>query len=105
MKEAFKKIKERLEEEIQYQQRNTDETPAVYKMSHKQARQKMRECYEHAIEIVNQVAKEYENDCCVWKGKRVFDPYKSSCGQKSIVNPYWGHCPYCGKKIVVVDQL
>ena len=53
--------------------------------------------------IVNELAEEHENDFCEWKGESAFGLYNTSCGQKSIVNPFWGYCPYCGKKIKIVD--
>lgn len=61
--------------------------------------------YEQAnriIKIVNQLVEEYNNDFCEWKGEDMLGLYNSSCRQKSIVNPFWAHCPYCGKKIKVV---
>ncbi len=54
-------------------------------------------------EIVNQLAEEYNNDFCEWKGIDMLGLYNSSCQQKSIVNPFWTYCPYCGKKIKVVE--
>lgn len=64
MKEAFEKIKERLEEEVAYQSSKADKagkTCAFEEITVVKAREKMAECYEHAIEIVNQVAEENKN--------------------------------------------
>ena len=58
---------------------------------------------EDCFEIVNQLAEEYNNDFCEWKGIHMLGLYNSSCQQKSIVNPSWTYCPYCGKKIKVVE--
>ena len=52
MKSAFEKIIERLEEEVCYQQKCHDGVKGVNRTTITQARQKMKECYEHAIEIV-----------------------------------------------------
>ena len=56
-----------------------------------------------AIKIVNQVAQTYEQEVCEWKGVHVLRQYDSDCGQKSIVNPTWVYCPYCGKKIKIIQ--
>ena len=59
MQEVFKKIKERLEEEVKYQNEEAELAPPFCELTFDKARRKMAECYEHAIEIVNQVAEEY----------------------------------------------
>ena len=59
MKSVFEKIKERLEEEVKYQNEKAETSPPFCKLTFEEARRKMAECYEHAIEIVNQVAEEY----------------------------------------------
>lgn len=64
MQKYFEKIKERLEEEVAYQSSKADEagkTCAFEEITVVKAREKMAECYEHAIEIVNQVAEEYKD--------------------------------------------
>ena len=63
-----------------------------------------------AIEIVNQVEQEYNNDFCEWERdyKFVSDKYKveTGCGYTFYdlhhAEPFIG-CPYCGKKIKVVN--
>jgi hypothetical protein len=68
MKEAFEKIKEKLEVEVEYQSSKADkagETCAFEEITVVKAREKIAECYEHAIEIVNQVAEEYGKDANV----------------------------------------
>lgn len=61
-----------------------------------------------AIEIVNQLAEEYNNDVCEWKYHRTIDDipmYETSCYhefEKRFVKKY-KFCPYCGKKIKVVE--
>lgn len=64
MQENFEKIKERLEREVEYQSSKADaagKTCAFEEITVVKAREKMAECYEHAIEIANQVAEEYKN--------------------------------------------
>ena len=63
-----------------------------------------------AISIVNQLAEEYNNDVCEWKQhEREIDVYFTECGQAHIFvdgNPEennYEYCPYCGKKIEVVE--
>lgn len=68
MQKYFEKIKERLEVEVEYQSSKADkagETCAFEEITVVKAREKMAECYEHAIEIVNQVAEEYGKDANV----------------------------------------
>lgn len=62
-----------------------------------------RNVLNYCILIVNQLAEEYNNDFCELKGIDMLGLYNSSCQQKSIVNPFWTYCPYCGKKIKVVE--
>ena len=65
MKEAFDKIIERLETEVEYQSSKADQagkTCAFEEITVVKAREKMAECYEHAIEIVKEVAEEFGKD-------------------------------------------
>lgn len=65
MESVFTKIIERLDAEVKYQNAKADRaknTCAFEEISVFKARTKMAECYEHAIEIVNQVAEEYNNE-------------------------------------------
>lgn len=60
-----------------------------------------------AIEIVNQLAEEYNNDFCEWEYDDFEDGWQTSCGttfslcdsDKEITH----YCPCCGKKIKVVE--
>ena len=60
-----------------------------------------------AIEIVNQLAEEYNNDFCEWEYDDFEDSWQTSCGtsfslcdsDREVTN----YCPYCGKKIKVVE--
>ena len=61
MQEVFEKIKERLEEEVKYQNEQEEIEPPFCELTFSEARRKMAECYEHAIEIINQVAEEYSS--------------------------------------------
>lgn len=62
---------------------------------------------EDAIEIVNQLAEEYNNDFCEWEYDDYEDSWQTSCGtsfslcdsDKEVTH----YCPYCGKKIKVVE--
>lgn len=63
-----------------------------------------------AIEIVNQVEQEYSNDFCEWtEHETEIDVYFTKCGQAHIFvdgTPEENNhefCPYCGKKIKVVE--
>lgn len=65
----------------------------------------------NAIEIVNQVEQEYNNDLCEWFAEgREMDVYFTKCGQAHIFvdgTPEENNhefCPYCGKKIKVVSN-
>lgn len=137
MKEAFEKIKERLEAEVEYQSSKADQagkTCAFEEITVVKAREKMAECYEHAIEIVNQVAEEYSNseipnmsekvtgsdapdtnvgnkdDCCEWvmcdEDENV---YNTACGNSEMlfdgspIDNNYSFCPYCGKKIKLLE--
>ena len=70
---------------------------------------------EEVIEIVNQLAEEYNNDVCEWEkgssGYVGYPAYYSRCCttnskglemQTHIISD-WKFCPYCGKKIKVVE--
>ena len=46
------KVVERLEEEVKYQNEKAEEEPLFCELTFEEARRKMAECYEHAIEIV-----------------------------------------------------
>ena len=60
----------------------------------------------HAIEIVNQLAEEYNNDFCEWQEKTaggiklVKEPHRQRLFHIEEERQF---CPYCGKKIKVVE--
>ena len=60
----------------------------------------------HAIEIVNQVAEEYKQEVCEWVEKSVDsvrlvrEPHRLRLFHVEEDRQY---CPYCGKKIKVVE--
>lgn len=63
--------------------------------------------FKKSIEIVNELAKEYNNDFCEWFK---YDYRTITPKYHDAENPYWRipenldrlkHCPYCGKKIKV----
>ena len=58
-----------------------------------------------AIEIVNQLAEEYNNDVCEWKiygnGKHAVTSHGQVKYKYEVED--WCICPYCGKKIKVVE--
>lgn len=61
------------------------------------------QAYRNAIEIVIELAEEYNNDFCEWKkGRSSVFPIKTNCGNSMDVNYGYEFCPYCGKKIKVV---
>lgn len=61
--------------------------------------------YANAIDIIDEAEAKWEADCCEWKGKKndMLGLYKTTCGNLSIVNPYWNFCPYCGKRIKISE--
>ena len=57
-----------------------------------------------AIEIVKQGCVETD-DVCEWKLTDIkkLMPYKTSCGNEDLYDNSYKYCPYCGKKIKVVE--
>ena len=45
------------------------------------------------------------DDVCEWKmtDTKKLMPYKTSCGNEDLYDNSWKYCPYCGKKIKVVE--
>lgn len=100
MDSLFAKIKERLEE----------------KMNH--SFNQRYKAFAESIEIVNQVAEEYGNDinvgskddCCEWvmcdEDENV---YNTACGNSEMlfdgspIDNNYSFCPYCGKKIKLLE--
>ena len=59
-------------------------------------------CVDRAIEIVKQVGA--SDDVCEWKDGAIgIFNIKTSCGNSIDVNYGYEFCPYCGKKIKVVE--
>ena len=56
-----------------------------------------------AIEIVKQGG--VSDDVCEWTltDTRKVMPYKTSCGNEDLYDHRWKFCPYCRKKIKVVE--
>lgn len=64
--------------------------------------------YDKAIEIVNELAEEYKNDCCEWKQDGVYLICQNHENNLACVEDEgyrYNYCPICGKKIKVVDNL
>ena len=61
MKEFVEKLIGKLEEEVEYQDKKADESDVFEEVSVSHTRISMRKCYEHAIEIINELAEEYNN--------------------------------------------
>lgn len=106
MKEFIEKLIGRLEEKAKHDEQRaikTDETECISAIT---ALQAMADRYRDAIEIVNQLAEEYNNDFCEWKQED--EEGFSNCRfnyQEIISDEVSGfvYCPYCGKKIKVVE--
>ena len=88
MKEFIEKLIGRLEEEKQ----------RALTFSHTESG------FRKAISIVNQLAEEYNNDFCEWKKE---NSNKYVCNAHAEIHDSrvldWCVCPYCGKKIKVVE--
>jgi DNA-directed RNA polymerase subunit RPC12/RpoP len=96
LKEFIEKLIGRLEE---YQENNTQcKSSDDYELGQFNA------C-EYAIKIVNQLAEEYNNDVCEWEKVKNGNAYK--CNTHAEIHDSrvldWFVCPYCGKKIKVVE--
>lgn len=62
-------------------------------------------CWVKAIEIVKQGS--ISDDVCEWKSTQINNEWKPSCEPNSTYNVFgvawFKRCPYCGKKIKVVE--
>lgn len=60
--------------------------------------------FEWTISVIKKLEEEYSNDFCEWKIKSwgLF-PINTSCENSLDVNYNYEFCPYCGKKIKVVE--
>ena len=104
MKEFIEKLIGRLENHIEYCKKCHEEFPNA-KMS--LTYEVQINAYKNVIEIVNQLAEEYNNDFCEWKqaGTQAGLPFFKTCKR---IMPYKMNddkkfCPYCGKKIKVIE--
>ena len=61
------------------------------------------ECHKKIIEIVKQGG--VADDVCEWKltDTKNLMPYKTACGNEDLYDSHYKYCPYCGKKIKVVE--
>ena len=62
------------------------------------------DAYTNAIEIVKHG--DVSDDVCEWKDKELYGYYTSCTEFRSCIackDKYWKYCPYCGKKIKVVE--
>ena len=115
MKEFIEKLIGRLEEKaIEHRETGFEmERKGFSNIADKQYAKQT--AYLNAIEIVNQLAGEYNNDLCEWEkgssGYVGYPAYYSRCCttnskglemQTHIISD-WKFCPYCGKKIKVVE--
>ena len=114
MKQAFEKIIERLKRERDIHKNAYD--VAILALERTGYASYARAC-EEAIEIVNQVAEEYVPDenvgeideVCEWKREVYYDkcPHEEGLFKRvhydESVKRAFNYCPYCGKKIKVVE--
>lgn len=107
MNEFINKLIERLEEESRNAQDNM-----VKSTSNSMANFCSGACgaYNKTIEIVNQLAEEYNNDFCEWRlCDEEANVYDTTCMNPHILlegspsDNNYKFCPYCGKKIKVVE--
>lgn len=64
-----------------------------------------RGCWMEAISIVEEVKRQYNEDVCEWEVKCNY--YVTSCNNSTDImcqlKDNYIYCPYCGKKIKVVE--
>lgn len=94
MQKAFDLIVERLEEESRNNNNPID----------------FRDGVNYAIEIVKQVAEEYNQEVCEWRlCDEEANVYDTTCRNSHIllegspIDNNYEYCPYCGKKIKVIQ--
>ena len=94
MKEFVEKLMERLEEYPE------DDTFDIYK-------EEPLISFETLDDIVNQLAEEYNNDFCEWEYDEFETKWQTDCGVLFALHDsdreITQYCPYCGKKIKVVE--
>ena len=57
-------------------------------------------------DIIIRKFEENKDDVCEWKDKELYGYYTSCTEFRSCIackDKYWKYCPYCGKKIKVVE--
>ena len=102
MNEFIEKLISRLEKEEEYQLKKADECEqkqAFEMISVSKSRRKNAQCFDVAIQVVNQLVEEYNNDFC----EHTLGSGVTSCGKIFRGDSESGKCPYCGKKIKVVE--
>ena len=99
MQKAFDLIVERLEEAKPYYNRILDSLEA------KKFEVGQIAGLNDAIEIVNQVAQTYEQEVCEWKqcGGNLRPYQTTSCEKFALHDISYVYCPYCGKRIKVIE--
>lgn len=101
MKEFVEKLIKRLEGRIKYNELCHEEFPNA-KMS--LTYEVQINAYKNAIGIVNQLAEEYNNGVCEWRKE---NSNKYVCNAHAEIHDSrvldWCVCPYCDKKIKVVE--
>ena len=61
--------------------------------------------YKKCIEIINELAEEYNDDFCEWrKRKKGLYLHGTSCGAQDSYDDSYRYCPYCGKKVKVINN-
>lgn len=117
MQEIFKKIKEKLEKELHLADKEKERCARENQLQFDSAKG-YANGIGNAIEIVNQVAEEFGNDtnvwnkddCCEWvmcdEDENV---YNTACGNSEMlfdgspIDNNYSFCPYCGKKIKLLE--
>ena len=114
MQEVFDKIVERLERQYDYNDKTKKEAYEEKDWEVFDIFTNRNEGIYAALAIVNQVAEEYvpdknvgENEeFCEWRNNGIADEWNPSCekGTYNVFGVAWfKRCPYCGKKIKVVE--
>ena len=104
MKEFIEKLIGRLEEK---ENETVLKAPNTSDISNTEYQKWMMKSYgfKESIEIVNQLAEEHNNDFCEWHKVKNGNVYK--CNTHAEIHDSrvldWCVCPYCSKKIKVVD--
>ena len=95
MKEFIEKLIGRLEEK-------SDDIPIQYEDNYEKG---FDDGIGYAIEIVNELAEEYNNDFCEWEYDEFETKWQTDCGVLFALHDsdreITQYCPYCGKKIKV----